>query len=136
MPKHSRAQTEQTNSNTNQQQDNQQPTGEPSATAADSQAETTNTEPLISSMCPWTRHANSTEAKASITQWELQITRRTASGLHGVLRVLDAHRDAVANEEQPLLNDNIEGALFDAATQLVSDLEHRLDRWAEKAGEA
>lgn len=51
-------------------------------------------------------------------------------------RVLDAHREAVANEDQPLLNDNTEGALFDAAAQLIRCLESQLEGWAEKAGKA
>ncbi len=119
MPKHNHVQTEQTSPNTNQQQ------------AGDSHAETTNTEPLIGSLCPWTKYENSVIDHARVSEWELSHARRTASGLHGVLRVLDAHRDSVCNEDQPLLNENIEGALFDAATQLLNDLENQLEGWAE-----
>ena len=133
MPKHNHVQNEQTNQTTNQQQDNQQPTGEPSATATDSQAETTNTEPLIGSLCPWTKHADFLR-KTEVSELDIARLHRTVSGLHGLLRVLDAHREAIANEEPPLLNQNIEGALFDAATVLVSGMNDRLEELAEKAG--
>lgn len=46
-------------------------------------------------------------------------------------RVLEAHREAVSNGDQPLLNENIEGALFDAATHLLNDIANQLDGWAE-----
>lgn len=150
MPKHNHAQIEQTNQNTNQQQDakpwsswekqqaDQQQAGEQSATDGqqqDQQAESINAEPLIDSRCPWTKHASGSR-ETRVGEWHLAVARRTASGLHGVLRVLDAHREAVANEEQPLLNDNTEGALFDAAAQLIRCLESQLEGWADKAGKA
>lgn len=114
MPKHNHVQTEQTNQINH-----------------DQQPEAANTEPLIGSLCPWTKYENSVIACARVSEWELSHARRAASGLHGVLRVLDAHRDSVANEDQPLLNQNIEGALFDAATQLLNDLENQLEGWAD-----
>ena len=117
MPKHNHAQTEQT---TQDQNDVTQP-----------QAPAANTEPLVGSLCPWTKYENSVIDHARISEWEISHARRAASGLHGVLRVLEAHRESKANEDQPLLNQNIEGALFDAATQLLNDLENQLEGWAE-----
>lgn len=97
------------------------------------QQEAVNTEPLIGSLCTWTKYENSVTACARVSEWEVSHARRAASGIHGVLRVLDAHRESVINEDQPLLNQNIEGALFDAATHLLNDLANQLEGWADRA---
>ena len=117
MPKHNHVQTEQTTQDQNE--------------ATQQQAPAANTEPLIGSLCPWTKYENSVIDHARVSEWEISHARRAANGLHGVLRVLDAHREARAWGDQPILNENIEGALFDAATQLLNDLENQLEGWAE-----
>jgi len=122
MPKQNHAQPEQTSQDQND--------------ATQPQAPAAKTEPLVGSLCPWTKYENSVIDHARVTQLDLQIARRSASGLHGVLRVLDAHREAVSWGDRPLLNENIEGALFDAATQLLNDLSGQIEGWAEKVGKA